>query len=271
MTDPFKDNVVIITGASSGIGRQMASQLADRGALLALGARDQSRLEAVAAACRERGGTAIAIQTDVTEDQQCRRLIDRTVHEYGRLDTLINNAGISMMARFDDLRDLTLPARVMNVNYLGCVYCTFYAIPHLKKTQGRIVGISSLTGLAGVPMRTVYAASKHAMAGLFDSLRIELMDHGVSVTMAYPDFVETEVRDRALGADGQPVGIYPAREGEFMSAEACARAIINASGKRKREVIMSLRGRVGHFLKVVAPGLVDRMAKRAMERVQGTP
>ena len=271
MTEPFKDNVVIVTGASSGIGRQLASQLADRGALLALAARDPSRLDAVAAACRDRGGAAIAIQTDVTDDQQCRRLVDRTVHEYGRLDTLINNAGISMIARFDDLRDLTLPTRIMNVNYFGCVYCTFYAIPHLKRTRGRIVGISSLTGLSGVPMRTVYAASKHAMAGLFDSLRIELMDHGVTVTMAYPDFVETEVRDRALGADGQPVGIYPAREGEFMSAEACARGIINASAKRKREVIMSFRGRVGNLLKAVAPGLVDRMAKRAMGKIQETP
>ncbi len=270
MNNPFKDNVVIVTGASSGIGRQIASQLADQGALLTLASRDAARLEAVAAACRERGGTALALQTDVTEDQQCRRLIDRTVHEYGRLDTLINNAGISMIARFDDLRDLTLPARIMNVNYLGAVYCTFYAIPHLKKTQGRIVGISSLTGKAGVPMRTVYAASKHAMAGLFDSLRIELMDYGVSVTMAYPDFVETEVRDRALGPDGQPVGIYPAREGEFMSAETCARIIITAAAKRKREVIMSLRGRVGNLLKVVAPGLVDLMAKRAMEKVEGT-
>ena len=170
----FRDNVVVVTGASAGIGAELARQLAAGGARLALAARDAARLEEVAAECRARGGRALAVPTDVGEEAQCAALVERAVAEYGRLDTLVNNAGISMWARFDEITDLSIFERVMRVNYLGSVYCTHHALPHLKRSRGRIVGVSSLTGKTGVPTRSGYAASKHAMAGFFDSLRIEL-------------------------------------------------------------------------------------------------
>jgi NAD(P)-dependent dehydrogenase (short-subunit alcohol dehydrogenase family) len=263
---PFLDNAVLLTGASRGIGREMALQLADQGAWLALSARDVVALEEVAEECRRRGARTVAIPADVVEEPQCAALVARAMEAFGRIDTLVNNAGISMWARFDELRDLSVCERVMGVNYFGSVYCTWHALPHLKAARGRLVGVSSLTGKTGVPMRSGYAASKHAMAGFFDTLRIELAGSGVTVTMAYPDFVATETRERALGADGKPLGTSPVREAEIMPAETCARLILRAAAARRRELIMTRRGKVGLWLKLLAPGLVDRIARRAIER-----
>ncbi len=262
----FRDHVVLVTGASSGIGRALALQLADDGARLALAARSAGALDEVAEACRERGAEALAVPTDVADEAQCRRLVARTVETYGRLDVLLNNAGISMWARFEDLDTLDPLRRIMDVNYFGAVYCTHAALPHLKATRGRLVNVASLTGKTGVPTRTGYAASKHAMAGFFDSLRIELLDSGVSVTTVYPGFVATGVRRHAYGPDGQPLGASPVREESVMSPEECARLTLDAAAKRKREVVMTTRGKIGLWLKLVAPAWVDRLAQRAIRR-----
>jgi short-subunit dehydrogenase len=261
----FLKKAVIITGASAGIGRELSLMLAEQGAWLALAARNAEKLEEVAAQCRQRGGKAVVVPTDVTEQSRCRNLIERTVVEYSRIDVLINNAGISMWARFNEITDLSLIEQIMRVNYFGSVYCTHYALPFLKETQGRIVGISSLTGKTGVPTRSGYAASKHAMAGFFDTLRIELAGYGVSVTMIYPGFVATEVRQRAFAKNGEPLRISPVREDEVMTVETCARLIVQAAVQRKREVVMTLRGKLGMWLKLIAPGLVDRIVRKAIE------
>ena len=261
----FKDNVVILTGASSGIGRAVALQLAEQEAWLALAARDVDRLEQAAAECGQRGGRVMAVKTDVAIESECRNLIDRTASEYGRVDTLINNAGISMWTPFEQLQDLTILDRIMQVNYLGAAYLTHYALPHLKQTRGRLVAVSSLAGINGVPTRSGYAASKHALAGFFDSLRIELLETGVSVTIIYPGFVTSEIRERAFGADGQPLGTSPVREAEVMTAEECARIMISAMAKRKRAEVMTRRGKLGQWLKLIAPGMVDRAARKAIE------
>lgn len=265
---PFRDNVVVLTGASQGIGRETALLLAAQQARLVLAARRPEPLAAVAARCRELGADAIAVPTDITEPHACRILMDRAVAEFERIDTLINNAGISMAFEFAALRDLTLPERIFRVNCLGPMYCTHFALPRLLATRGRLVAIASLTGRTGVPMRSIYAASKHAMTGFFDSLRIELAEHGVSVTTVYPDFVQTDVRDRVLGPDGGPVGIHPAKQGNFLSAPDCARIVVRAAARRKREVIIGTRGKLGVLVKAFAPGLVDRIARRAIEKVR---
>ena len=202
----------------------------------------------------------------MADESQCKRLIERAVAEYGRIDTLINNAGISMWAKFEELKDLSILDQIMRVNYLGSAYLTAYALPYLKQTKGRIVGVSSLAGKNGVPTRSGYAASKHAMTGFFDSLRIELADSGVSVTMIYPGFVKSEIRERAAGADGKPLGQSPVHESEVMTAETCARIIISAAAKRKREEVMTLRGKLGQWIKLIAPGMVDRVARQIIER-----
>lgn len=263
---PFRDQVVVLTGASSGIGEAMALELADQGARLVLAARRRQRLEAVGDACRARGAEAHEVVTDVADEAACRRLIDTAVARCGRLDTLIANAGITMWSRFEALESLEPFRRLMAVNYMGSVACTYHALPHLRQTRGRIVAVSSLTGKTGVPTRTGYAASKHAMVGFFDSLRIELLGSGVSITVACPDFVATETRERAMGADGEPLGESPVREGEVMTAEVCARKILAGAVARKRELIMSGRGKLGMWLKLIAPGLIDRIAARAIAR-----
>ena len=262
---PFHENVTMITGASRGIGRALALQLAEQGAWLALAARNLEQLEQVAADCRERGGRAVAIQTDVAEQDQCLRLVERTVAEYGRIDTLVNNAGVTQWAYFDQLRDLAPFERVMQVNYFGSLYCTQAALPELKKSRGRIVVTCSLAGRAGVPTRSGYAASKHALAGFFNSLRIELASSGVSVTMIYPDFVATDTRRQAFGADGQPLGESPVQESKLMSAETCAGLIVQAAGRRQREQMQG-RGRFLQYVLPFAPGLIDRMALRAIQK-----
>lgn len=263
---PFFEQVVVITGASSGIGRELAYLFAEQGAWLSLAARDKARLGSVAEECVRRGGKAFVIPTDVSDEMQCKRLIDETVARYGKIDTLINNAGVTMWALFEEITDLSMLEKIMQVNFFGSVYPTYYALPYLKKSRGRLVAISSMTGKAGVPTRSGYAASKHAMVGFFDTLRIELAKYEVSVTIIYPDFVATEIRERAYGKDGKPMGESLVKESKVMSAEACARRSIKAIAARKREDVQSLRGKVGQWLKLIAPSVVDRIALQAIEK-----
>lgn len=266
MGNGFRHNVVVITGASKGIGAEIARQLAARGARLALAARDTVALDAVAAECRQLGAEVDARRTDVAVEGDCRQLVEWAVARFGRLDTLVNNAGATMWARVDEIRDLRMLERIMQVNYLGAAWCTAHALPYLKASRGRIVGIASLTGLTGVPTRSGYAASKHAMRGFFDSLRIELAGSGVTVTMVYPGFVATGIRENATGPDGVPIQVDPLDPRRVMSAGECARQAIRAMERRSRELVMTPRGKAAQWLKLIAPGLVDGIARRAIER-----
>jgi short-subunit dehydrogenase len=261
----FRDKTVVITGASSGIGRELATVLARRCARLALAARDERALAEVVAECEASGARALAVPTNVTDEAACRRLIDETVAAFGGVDVLVNNAGISMWGRFDELEDLSIVERIMRVNYLGAVYCTHYALPHLKASKGLVVAISSLTGKLGVPTRSAYAASKHAVQGFFDSLRIELLGTGIDVLVVSPGFVATPIRSRALGPDGKPHGASPRDESrDTMPVEECVRQIVRAMERRDRELVMTARGKLGLWMRLVAPSLVDRLAIRAL-------
>ena len=261
----MRDKVVAITGASKGIGAELARQLAAKGARLVLAARSEKELEEVAADCRKAGATVVTVKADVTSERDCQAIVSGGVVAFGRLDVLVNNAGATMWARFEDIDDMSILKRIMDVNYMGAVYCTKHALPHLRDTKGLIVGISCLAGRTGVPTRTGYSAAKHAMVGFFDSLRIELDGTGVGVTMIYPGFVATGIRENATGPDGKPMLVSPVKEGEVMSVEDCARRIVGAMERREREVVMTARGKIGLFLKLFAPSLIDRMAKRAIE------
>jgi short-subunit dehydrogenase len=262
----YTGKVVIVTGASSGIGKALSLALAEQRARLVLAARDAAALETVAAACAAKGADTLVVPTNVTSEEACRILIEKTVERWKALDVLVNNAGIGMLSRFDELTDLSVYEQLMRVNYLGCVYATYHALPHLKGSRGQIVTVASLAGLTGVPTRTGYAASKHAVFGFFDSLRIELRGTGVSVTMVAPDFVLSEIHRRALGPDGKPTGASPLRESKIMTAEECAALTLRAMERRKRLLITSARGRWGRYLRLFAPGLIDQIARRAVER-----
>ena len=262
----YAGKVVVVTGASQGIGKALCLELAAQRPRLVLAARDASALEAVAAECRARGAETLVVPTDVGDGAACRALVEKAVERFGGMDVVVNNAGMGMLARFEDVTDLSLYERLMRVNYLGSVYPTFYALPHLKKSRGQIVAVSSLVGLTGVPMRTAYAATKHAQIGFFDSLRVELRGTGVSVTVIAPYFVQSEIRKRSPGPDGRPIEASPVRESEVMTAEECARQMMRAMERRQRMLVMSLKGKLLRWVKLVAPGLVDRMAAEAVRK-----
>ncbi len=262
----YSAKTIVVTGASQGIGKALCLALAPQRPRLVLAARDEERLGEVAGACREVGAEALVARADVSSQADCDRLVALAVARFGGLDVLVSNAGISMWSRFDEVRDLSIYETLMRVNYLGCVYLTHAALPHLKRARGQIVAVASLAGLTGVPTRTGYAASKHAVMGFFDSLRIELEGTGVSVTIVAPDFVVSEIHRRSVGPDGRALGDTPMQEARLMTAEACAVRIVAAMEGRKRLAILSLRGRVGRFVRLMAPGLIDRIAARAVRR-----
>ena len=265
MATSFEGKTIILTGASEGIGRALALALAGQRARLALAARGADRLEELARDCAARGAEAIAVTCDVTDEADCLRLVDETVARFGGLDALVANAGRTMWSEFEALEDLRVIEQVMAVNYFGAVYCIRAALPHLRRSGGRLAAIASVAGLTGVPARSGYCASKHALIGFCDSLRIELADSGVSVTVVAPDFVVSEIHRRALGSDGEPLGQSPMQEDKIMTAERCAELIVEAMAQRRRLLVTSARGRLGRWLKLIAPGLIDRIARKAIE------
>jgi len=266
MMSVFTDKVVVVTGASEGIGRALCLLLAEQKAKVVLAARNKNRLNELKKEIESKGGTALPVPTDVTDENACRNLIETTVSQFGRIDSLVNNAGRTMWAFLEEIRDISIFEQLIRLNYLGCVYCTFHALPYLKVSKGLIVGISSVAGLAGVPSRTAYCASKHAMFGFFDSLRVELKDTGVDVTMVAPDFVISEIHKRALDGSGKPLGKSPLQESKIMAAEKCASMILSAMEKRDRILITSFRGKVGRWMKLIAPSVVDKIAAKAIEK-----
>ncbi len=266
--------VVIITGASDGIGAELARQWASRDkreVALVLAARGVDRLEAVAASCRAHGAQVRVQRCDVGVQADCAALVAAAMHEFGRIDTLVNNAGMSAHARFDEVHDLAWYETLMRVNHWGSVWCTHAALPHLKASGGRVVAVASLAGLVGVPGRTAYSGTKFAMVGFFEALRTELIGSGVSVTIAYPGVVATEIRRRGFGPDGQPAGRSGLDEGGAMPVETCARLILDGTRARRRDIVMGAKGKLGRWLKLIAPGLVDRLAIKALSRQRGEP
>ena len=262
----FENKTIIITGASSGIGRELALRLSEKNTKLVLAARNKQRIDDVVKKCIENGSKAVAVKADVSDKTDCKNIIDKTVETFGGIDILVNNAGISMWSEFEKVTDLEAMEMIMKVNFFGSMYITHFALPYLIKSKGQIVGVSSLTGKTGVPTRSVYAASKHAMAGFFDTLRIELKEKGVAVTMIYPGFVATEVRERAFDGSGNLLGNSPVKEKEVMTVEKCVSLMLPVIEKRKRELVMTTRAKLGLWLKLIAPGLVDKIALKAIKK-----
>ncbi|NVM75724.1 short-subunit dehydrogenase [Duganella sp. SG902] len=259
---------IIITGASDGIGAEIARQLARRhgaGVALVLAARNAAMLEQVAAQCTASGARTLVAPTDVSQQAQCVALIEACVRRFGRVDALVNNAGRSAHALFEEVADLAWYEELMRINLWGSVWCTHAALPYLKSARGGIVAVSSLAGLVGVPGRTAYSATKFAMAGFFEALRVELRPHGVSVTTAYPGVVATRIRHRGFNAAGGTLGSSGLKEDKAMPVEECAALIVDGMEARRREVVMSAKGKLGRWLKLIAPGLVEKMALAALK------
>ncbi len=262
----YAGKAVVVTGASQGIGRAICLELSRQRPRLVLAARDEEALAAVAGECRAQGAETLVVPTDVSDEAACRRLVERTLDAFGAVDVLVNNAGIGMVARLDEVLDLAPVERLLRVNVLGSIYPTYHALPHLVRARGQIVVVSSLSGLVGVPTRTTYAATKHAQIGFFDSLRVELAASGVSVTVVCPYFVRSLIRQRSAGPDGRVLAASPVDEEAVMSAEECARRTVRAMEKRQRLLVMTLKGKLARLLQILAPGLVDRISLRSVRR-----
>ena len=265
----MKNKVVVITGASSGIGRALALECASKGAKLSLAARRTDLLEALKA---ELPNTEILITpTDVSREDDCHTLIHQTIQHFGQIDILINNAGISMRALFEEV-DLKVIRQLMDVNFYGTVYCSKYALPYLLATKGSLVGVISIAGYVGLPGRTGYSASKFAIRGFLDTLRIENLKKGLHVLVAAPGFTASEVRQSALTTDGSQQGETPRDESKMMSSEDCARHIVRAILKRKRSLILTFtEGKLTVFLGKFFPSLLDKLTYSHMAKEPNSP
>ena len=265
----FADKVIIVTGASSGIGLASARLFGREGAKVVMAARSLDRLEALA------GGVApedrvLCVKCDVSREEECRALVERTVERFGRIDILVNNAGISMRAMFNDL-DLKVIHSLMDVNFWGTVNCTKYALPWLLKSRGSVVGVISIAGYSALPARTGYSASKYAVRGFLDTLRIEHLKDGLNVLVFAPGYTSSNVRNAALTADGSPQGETPLEEGKLMSAEEVAARLAKALRRRRSEVILTALGKVTVLAHRLFPRLTDRLTYSYIAREAGSP
>jgi short-subunit dehydrogenase len=265
----MKDKVVVITGASSGIGRALAYEFAARGARLVLAARRVERLEQIKNDLQHTD--ILTVRADVSIEQDCQKLIEEAASHFGKIDVLINNAGISMRALFADT-EIGVLKKLMDVNFWGTVYCTKSALPYLLESKGTVVGVISIAGYVGLPGRTGYSASKYAIRGFLDALRIENLKTGLHVLVAAPGFTASEVREASLTKDGSSQGQTPRNESKMMSAEKCAWHIANAVKKRKREIILTfVEGKFTVFLGKIFPSLLDKLTFNHMRKEPGSP
>jgi len=266
----MKDKVVIITGCTSGIGKALAYECAARGAKLTISARDNEKLMAIAEDLRKTGAQVLAVKTDVSVEAYCSELITETISTYGRIDVLINNAGMSMRALFEDV-DLSVLHKLMNTNFWGTVYCSKFSLPYLLKSKGSLVAISSIAGYKGLPGRTGYSSSKFAIQGLLEVIRIENRKKGLHVLIAAPGFTASNIRNVALAKDGTQQGETPLDESKLMSAETVAKKIIDAIDKRKRTLILTTQGKMTILLNKFFPAFMDKMVYNHMAKEPDSP
>jgi len=255
----LKDKIVIITGASSGIGKSLAHEFASRGANLVLAARQYVTLCEIAQELEQQYAIkAVAVQCDVSVEAECEQLVKQAILTFGKIDILINNAGISMRALFKDA-EIKVLKTVMDVNFWGTVYCTKYALPEILKTKGTIVGVSSIAGYKGLPGRTGYSASKFAMNGFLDALRVETLKTGVNILTACPGFTASNIRNTALDKGGAQQGESTLHEEKMMSSDEVAKIIVNGVENRARTLIMTGQGKLTVSLSKFIPGILDKL------------
>jgi short-subunit dehydrogenase len=266
----LQGKVVVITGASSGIGAACAKEFAERGCRVVLAARDSVRLKDLEYYLQSYGHEAIAVRTDVEKEADCSFLINKAVEKFGTVDVLINNAGLSMRALFEEV-NLDVLRKLMNVNFWGTVYCTKYALPYLTENQGSVVGVTSIAGFHGLPARTGYSASKFAMHGFLETIRIENLKNGLHVMITAPGFTASNVRKSALGANGEKQGDSPRDESKMMTAADVAKIIADGIVRRKRNVIMSWEGMITVFLQRIVPRALDRLFYHHMAKEPDSP
>ena len=265
-----QDKVIVITGAAGVLGTSMVHHFAEQGAKVVILDRNEEAGRRLEEEVKAEGGEVMFLYTDVLDKQVLEGNYTEIMARYGRIDVLICNAGISMRAVFDDV-DLGVLHKLMDVNFWGTVNCCKYALPYLQASKGSVVGISSVAGLHGLPGRTGYSASKYAITGFLETLRIENLKKGLHVMIACPGFTASNVRFSALTADGKQQGETPRDEAKMMTPDEVARIVAKGILKRKRLCLMEIEGRATHFVKKFAPAFLDRMFYLVMSREPDSP
>lgn len=266
----MKDKVVIITGGTSGIGKACAEAFGQAGANIVISGRNYERLLATEKAIKSKGINITAVNADVSSEVDCNILVDRAVKNYGKIDVLINNAGISMRALFEEA-DTSVIKQLMDINFYGTVHMTRLVLPYLKKTQGSVVGVSSIAGRRGLPLRTGYSASKFAMEGFLEALRVELLNDRIHVLSVRPGFTSSNIRSNALAADGSTQEKSPLNEGRIMSSEQVAARILKAVIARKRVLALTTQGKFTLYLNKFFPAFMDKIIYRHFQKEEDSP
>ena len=262
--------MVIITGATSGIGKACAFEYGNKGWSVVVTGRNQGKLDMLSEELRTAKIDFTTVLAEASSENDNQQVIETTIGKYGRIDALVANAGISMRALFEEMK-LDVFKQVMDVNFNGVLYATKYALPHILESKGSIIGISSINGHRGTPARTAYTASKYAMEGFFEALRTEVFKRGVHILVVSPGFTESNIRNIALGPDGESQGESPRDEGSMMTAETVANAIYKAHQKKKRDLVLTMQGKMAVFLNKWIPGVLDNMTYKMMLKEPDSP
>lgn len=266
----MKNKVVVITGGSSGIGLALAQQFGNNGSRVLITGRKADALNAAVASLREKGIVVEGFVADVSREEDNKAMAQYAIEKFGTIDVLINNAGISMRALFEEV-DLDVVKKVMDINFYGALYATKYCLPEIIRNKGSVVGISSIAGYRGLPGRTGYSASKFALNGFLEVLRTEFLKRDVHVLTACPGFTASNIRRTSLTKDGTQQGESPRDEGKMMTAEECARHIYNATIKRKRTLVLTTQGKLAIFFNKWLPGLADKLVYNVMAKESNAP
>ena len=274
MTNFYKGKVVIVTGASSGIGLASVNHFAALGANVVLAARSIEKLEKITEGLVQQSTSTcqqfLCIKTDVTKEEDCKNLVEKTIEKFGKIDVLVNNAGISMRAVFKDM-DLKVMKSLMDTNFWGTVYCTKYALPYLLESKGSVVGVISTAGFVGLPARTAYSASKFAVRGFLETLRIEHLYDDLHVMLFAPGFTTSNIRNVALTADGSPQGETPRNEDKMMSAERVARILARGIARRRAQMVLTPLVKATLFASRNMPRVTDKVEYRMMANEPDSP
>jgi len=261
----LENKVVLITGASSGIGRECAFEFVKKGAKVVLAARTLSELEHVSTMIDNQYGESLIVKTDVRKMEDCESFVQSAIQKYGKIDILINNAGISMRAPFNEVK-INVIKEMMDTNFYGTVYCTKFALPYLTEQQGILVGISSICGQIPLPGRTGYVASKHAMEGFLNTLRVEYLYSGLNVLVVHPGYTASNIRNVALNAQGVPQNENPIDESTLIPANLVAQKIVRACIKRKRDLILTKQGKLIVWIYRIFPSLADTLIYKKLSK-----
>lgn len=266
----MKDKVVVITGGSSGIGKALAEEFGSHGSKILITGRNGKDLDEAVNEIRKKGIEITGFQSDVSREEDNKKMATAAIEKYGRIDVIINNAGITMRALFEDV-DMDVIKKVMDINFYGVLYATRACLPEIIKNKGSVIGISSIAGYRGLPARAGYSSSKFALNGFLEVLRTEMLMKGVHVLTACPGFTTSNIRKRALSKDGTAQGDSPRNEDKMMSAEECARYIYRATVNRKKILVLTSQGKLAVFLNKWFPGMMDKIVFNEMAKEANSP